>query len=105
MAKTQSDDIEIRVSLLEHTVIAQNAATNETLRRIESVLREVHDKQDTSILNTSVKITEIDGKIALVEQKAEQTNSKVNKFFGGILALILAIVGGIASIPEIFTKK
>jgi len=100
----QEEGFDVRVSVLEHTVVAQNAATEATLRRIESVLKEIHDKQDHSILSVSVAIADINGKIALVEEKNTQTNSKINKFFGGLLTIIAAIIGGIFSMSDLFKK-
>lgn len=104
MAKNQ-EDFDVRISVLEHTVVAQNATTEATLKRIEDVLKEIHNKQDASILSTGVNLATLRGEIALVDQKGQQTNSKVNKFFGGLLTLIAAIIGGLFSMPEIFGLK
>ena len=95
------DEMNVRVSVLEHTVVAQNAETNKQLESIWRVLKEMHDKQDTYILGTSVRMEELRGQITLNAEKTASVNSKVNKFFGGLLTVILTLVGSAFSLFRI----
>lgn len=101
----KNEDLNTRMSVLEHTVVAQNASVDRRLESMEKVLKEIHEKQDTYILKTSVDIESIRGQMALNAEKTAQVNRKVNKFFGGILTIVAAIVGGIFSMPEVLGLK
>lgn len=98
-------DLNARVSVLEHMATAQNAVTNQRLNSIDSVLKEIHDKLDKSLTATPVEITRLDGRINLTDERHKNLNSKVNKVFGGVVSLIIAIVGGIASWSDALFKK
>ena len=104
-APVSADDMNVRVSVLEHTVVAQNAEVNKRLESMEKVLKEIHDKQDTYILASSVKMEGLQGQINLNAEKTAAVNSKVNKFFAGLITIFAAILGGVFSMPELFGLK
>lgn len=104
-ATKPADGLNVRLSVLEHTIVGQNASMDKRLESMERVLREIHDKQDKYILNTSVGMEAMKGQIALVNERTTVVNSKVNKFFGGLLTIFAAILGGIFSMPELFGLK
>lgn len=101
-ASTPADDMNVRVSVLEHTIVAQNASVDKRLESMERVLKEIHDKQDKYILASSVRIEGMQGQINLNTEKTAAVNSKVNKFFTGLVTIFAAILGGIFSMPELF---
>lgn len=96
-------DIEIRVALLESTVIQQNEAVNQRLSRIEDVLLEMHDKLDQHILSQAVAMAKAEANIsanakAIVDAKADAAhqistiNSKIAKASSFISTIVTAII-------------
>jgi hypothetical protein len=86
-----------QTSVLEQTVVAQNAAMNTELSKMNGVLKEIHDKLDKTILSHTVELTVLKASNEDNKTKIEDTNTRITRtstFFGG---LITAIVGGIAS--------
>lgn len=100
-----SDTNDVRLSVLEHTVVGQNAEVKERLASMERVLGEIHDKLDRHVLTASVGMESLRGQIALNAEKTAAVNSKVNKFFAGLVSIFAAILGGVFSMPEIFGLK
>lgn len=105
MEKLKKQSTEVRLSVLEHTVVGQNASVNEKLGSMDSVLREIHNKLDQTILSNAVEMEKMKGQIALNVVATAAVNSKVNKFFGGLLTIFAAMIGGIFSMPELFLPK
>lgn len=94
-------DIEVRVALVENMVVQQNESIDKRLSNIERVLSEIHDKQDTHILNQAVTNERNDGRheaqdlaILAVKGELDKTNGKIAKAAGIIASLVAAFITG-----------
>lgn len=104
-------------TMLEHTVVAQNASIKSELDKMNGVLREIHDKLDATILTQTVEVTRIQGQmqantlaaaIEFTKQQGQITanadgvlslNKRLSKTAAAIVGLFTAVAGGMATWP------
>jgi hypothetical protein len=85
------------VGTLEHTVVAQNAATKTELSEIKGVLREIHDKLDTHILAQAVELTNQKAQIKTNTDEIAKIDGRLSRTWGAIIGIFTAIIGGVAT--------
>lgn len=83
------------LTAIEHTVISQNAAVRAELGEMNTVLREIRDKLDKTILDQSVWMTAQEYKIAAANNEIARVNGRIARASAGVSALIAAVIGGL----------
>lgn len=82
--KSVEVDVELlkqSVTVLERTVVSQNAAVNTELKEIKGVLREIHDKLDKSTLEHAVELVK---QRALIDANSLKTEAALSAQGGEI---------------------
>lgn len=106
--KSVEVDVELlkqSVTVLERTVVSQNAAVNTELKEIKGVLREIHDKLDRSTLEHAVELVKqralIDANAIKVEaaltmqgNEIARVESKITKASAALATLFVTVLGG-----------
>jgi len=104
-------------TMLEHTVVAQNASIKTELDKMNGVLREIHDKLDSTILTQTVEVTKIQGHLTsnnlaaaieftkhqgMIEANSEglkSLNTRLSRTAAAIVGIFTAIAGSVTAWP------
>lgn len=92
-------DLDIRISVLENTVIKQNQSVDGRLANIEHTLAEIHNKMDSHILSQAISITKLEGNkqnqdlvIANLQKEISGISSKIAKTSSMIAMFVAALI-------------
>jgi hypothetical protein len=95
---SSNTDLDVRLSVLENMVVGQNESVNARLTAIERVLTEIHNKQDTYILNQSNTITRLEAEIEHLKQEDSKQSGRISKQSAMLLAIVTTLIGGLLSL-------
>jgi predicted nucleic acid-binding Zn-ribbon protein len=94
----KNQELATSVAVLEHTV----TRTDERLSRIESVMTEIHNKIDASILNHSVKLAEHKAELSILKDgiddnskeiaRVESRGTKIITWVSGLMTIVFSAV-------------
>jgi 6-pyruvoyl-tetrahydropterin synthase len=87
--------LEQRQSALEHALIGQNAGIKAELGEVKAVLREIHDKIDSSILAHTETLATHAVKIEAATSEIARVDKRISRFAATISATFLAIIGSV----------